>query len=65
MRYCVSNMKQKIVLDPFALMILITIFVSGWIVFDVYFNQNYVTFITEEEITDSKNSEFGFLSSFI
>ncbi len=58
-------MKQKIVLDPFALMILITIFVSGWIVFDVYFNQNYVTFITEEEITDSKNSEFGFLSSFI
>jgi len=58
-------MELKKVLDPFVCMAFITMVVSGWIVYDVYFNQNYVTFITEEDISSMKDAEFSFFASLI
>ncbi len=58
-------MELKKTFDPFVLALLLTMMVSSWIIYDVYFNHHYTTFTTEEEITDMKSSEFGFLASFL
>lgn len=52
-------------IDPFALIAIMFIAVSGYIVYSVYIQRHITIFTTEEQIQEAKVTKFGFIAEFL
>ncbi len=58
-------MKKNQFTDPFAIVIILTMLVCGYIIYSVFFLNAFNIFTSEDQIEDSKQVEFGILSQYL